>query len=262
MIKYTSDDSEVGLIKQNKKITLNIRYRIKNQEILSIFVFLVIMPFAINKILISFGFILLCTLFISTHAGLAYDLAYPDRVFVSILSSNSRIRKEMEATQPINVLQTIRQIFHTQIERPKLSIYMEGQTLDIVTIFKYLGFTWTIKMSLKPAIDQCLEKGGKALVELKWMKRGRRISVPVLKKGFFAYVFPQFAWVFPFHPFLPKTQREALDKNFRVAIRTVHRCPFVSAKDLFMMTQEELLEVYIQRYIKKRLENIYKSDLE
>jgi hypothetical protein len=143
LIKYTSDDSEVGLIKQNKKMSLNIRYKIKNQEIFSIFVFLVIMPFAINKILISFGFILLCTLFISTHAGLAYDVAYPDRVFVSILSSNSRIRKEMEATQPINVLQTIRQIFHTQIERPKLSIHMEGQTLDIVNIFKYLGFTWT-----------------------------------------------------------------------------------------------------------------------
>jgi hypothetical protein len=28
-----------------------------------------------------------------------------------------------------------------------------------------------------------------------------------------------------------------------------------------MVTQEEPLEVYVQRYIKKRLENIYKSDL-
>jgi hypothetical protein len=28
-----------------------------------------------------------------------------------------------------------------------------------------------------------------------------------------------------------------------------------------MVTQEEPLEVYVQRYIKKKLENIYKSDL-
>jgi hypothetical protein len=42
------------------------------------------MPLAFDKILISFGFILLLTLFIGTHAGLAYDVAYPDRLLVSI----------------------------------------------------------------------------------------------------------------------------------------------------------------------------------
>ena len=163
--------------------------------------------------------------------------------------------------QPINVMKTVGQIFHSQIERPKLDIVMEGQILEIVNTFKYLGFTWTSKMSLKPTIDQCLGKVGKALGKLKWMKSGRRISIPVLRKCFFAYVFPHLAWIFPFYPFLPKTQREALDRKFRVAIRTVHRCPFVSAKDLFMVTQEDPLEVYVQRYIKKRLDNIYKSDL-
>jgi hypothetical protein len=116
-------------------------------------------------------------------------------------------------------------------------------------------------MSLKPIIDQCLKKIGKALCKLKWMKSGKRISIPVLRKCFFSYVFPHLAWIFPFYPFLPKTQREALDRKFRVVIRTVHRCPFVSAKDLFMVTQEDPLEIYVQRYIKKRLDNIYKSDL-
>jgi hypothetical protein len=45
------------------------------------------MPFATDKILISFGFVLLLTLFISTHAGLAIDAAYPERFLVSIMSS-------------------------------------------------------------------------------------------------------------------------------------------------------------------------------
>jgi hypothetical protein len=41
------------------------------------------MPFGIDKILFSLGFILLFTLFIGTRAGLAIDIAYPDRFHVS-----------------------------------------------------------------------------------------------------------------------------------------------------------------------------------
>jgi hypothetical protein len=41
------------------------------------------MPFVINKILLSLGFILLLTLFIGTRTGLAIDVAYPDRFQVN-----------------------------------------------------------------------------------------------------------------------------------------------------------------------------------
>ena len=41
----------------------------------------------------------------------------------------------------------------------------------------------------------------------------------------------------------------------------MHRCPFVSATDLFYVTKEDPLKVYVQRYVKKRLANMYKSDL-
>ncbi|UJR30408.1 hypothetical protein I4U23_017943 [Adineta vaga] len=46
------------------------------------------MPFAFDKILISFGLILLVTLFIGTHAGLTYDVAYPDRLLVNFLNDD------------------------------------------------------------------------------------------------------------------------------------------------------------------------------
>ena len=163
--------------------------------------------------------------------------------------------------QPINVQKTVGQIFYSQVECPKMKIQMRGQELEIVNKFKYLGFTWTSKMSLKPTIDHCLEKVEKALSKLKWLRKGRKISIPVLRQCLFAYIFPHLAWIFPFYPFLPKTQREALDRKFRVAIRIVYRCPYVSAKDLFTVTKEKTLEFYAQRYIKKRLEKMYKSDL-
>ena len=67
---------------------------------------------------------------------------------------------------------------------------MEGQKLEIVKEFKYLGFTWTSKLSLKPTIDQSLRKIEKALAKLKWLKKGRIISRQVLRQCFFAYVFP------------------------------------------------------------------------
>jgi len=163
--------------------------------------------------------------------------------------------------QPVNVQKTVGQVFYSQIEQPRISIHMQGQQLEIVKEFKYLGFTWTSKMSLKPTVDHCLEKAEKALAKLKWLKKGRRISMQVLRQCFFAYVFPHFAWIFPFYPFLPKTQREALNRKFRVGIRIVHRCPFVSAEDLVTVTKKKPLEFYAQRYIKKRLLNMYKSDL-
>ena len=35
----------------------------------------------------------------------------------------------------------------------------------------------------------------------------------------------------------------------------------MKAEDLFTVTKEEPLKIYVQKYIKKRLENLYKSDL-
>ncbi len=54
----------------------------------------------------------------------------------------------------------------------------------------------------------------------------------------------------------------SLDRKFRVAITSVYRCPYISANDLFIVTKEKPLEIYAQRYIKKRLEKMmYQSDI-
>ncbi len=80
----------------------------------------------------------------------------------------------MKWKQPINVQKSVGQVFYRQLERPEMKIYMNGQELEIVDKFKYLGFIWTSKMSLEPTIDSCLEKVEKALVKPKWMKKGRK----------------------------------------------------------------------------------------
>ena len=163
--------------------------------------------------------------------------------------------------QPINVQKTVGQLFYTQIEQPKIEVRMEEQVLEIANTFKYLGFTWTNKLSLKPTIDLCLEKVKKAIVKLNWLNKGRIMSTSVLRQCLFAYVFPHLAWIFPLYPLLPKTQMDSLDRKFRVAIRIVHKCPYVSAEDLFTVTKEKPLETYTRRYIKKTLQKMHKSDL-
>ena len=82
----------------------------------------------------------------------------------------------------------------------------------------------------------------------------------MLRRCFFAYSFPYFAWIFALYPVLPKTQKELLRK-FRNGLRLVHRCPFARAPDLLQITREESLAEYVKIYIKKRLEKIEKSDL-
>ena len=163
--------------------------------------------------------------------------------------------------QPINPSKTVVQVFHSQVKIPVVDIYMENQRLEIVKEFKYLGFIWTSKMSLKPTIDKTLENIQKTFCKLKWMKSGKALSTTVLHRAFFAYSFPYFAWIFPLYPFLPKTQKQLLQRKFRNGLRLVHRCPFARATDLMQITREKPLEEYVKRYVRKSLGKINKSDL-
>ena len=162
--------------------------------------------------------------------------------------------------QPINISKTVVQIFHSQVQNPIVDVYTRGQRLELVREFKYLGFTWTNKMFLKPTIDRILENIQKTFTKLRWMKGGKRLSKDVFRRCFFAYNFPYFAWIFPLYPVLPKTQKELLLRKFRNGLKPVHRCPFARATDLSLITREESLEEHVKKYI-KRLENIEKSDL-
>ncbi|CAF1078909.1 unnamed protein product [Rotaria magnacalcarata] len=45
--------------------------------------------------------------------------------------------------QPINVSKTVTQIFFSQVTIPQINITMDGQKIESVKSFKYLGFTWT-----------------------------------------------------------------------------------------------------------------------
>ena len=108
---------------------------------------------------------------------------------------------------------------------------MENHKVEVVKEFKYLGFVWTSKMSLKPTIDKALENIQRTYIKLKWMKGGRTLSKEVLRKCFFAYSFPYFSWIFPLYPFLPRTQKELFQRKFRKGVRLIHRCPFASSNE-------------------------------
>jgi hypothetical protein len=173
-----------------------------------------------------------------------------------------RIAKYSETwKQSINVGKTVAQVFYSQVKKPEVDIFMQGQKLETVSSFKYLGFTWTSKLSLKPAVNRCLDNIHKSLSKLRWLRAGRTLSKEVLRRCFFAYTFPHFAWIFPFFPFLPCTQQDLLRSKFRVAIRLIHRAPFVSAANLLAFTHEVSLDLYGKRYIVKRPKNIHLTDL-
>ena len=115
--------------------------------------------------------------------------------------------------QPINISKTVVQICHSQVQNATIDVYMGGQRLELVKEFKYLGFTWTNKMSLKPTIDRILENIQKTFTKLRWMKGGKRLPKDALRRCFFAYSFPFFAWISPLYPVLPKTQKDLLLRN-------------------------------------------------
>jgi hypothetical protein len=163
--------------------------------------------------------------------------------------------------QPINVAKTVAQLFHTQVEKPVVNVTMNGEKIELVKEFKYLGFTWTDKLSLKPTVDKSIGNIQRSLSKLRWLKAGRSMSSKVLRQCFFAFTFPHFAWLFPFYPLLPETQQQVLQQKFRVGLRLVYRCPFVSAHNLYTVTSEHPLEFYVKKYIQRRLRTMHLTDL-
>ena len=95
--------------------------------------------------------------------------------------------------QPINLSKTVVQVFHSQMQTPAINVYMESHKAELVKEFKYLGFVWTSKMSLKPTIEKALENIQRTYIKLKWMKDGRTLSKEVLRKCFFVYSFLYFS---------------------------------------------------------------------
>ena len=163
--------------------------------------------------------------------------------------------------QPINVTKTVFQVFHTQVNEKEITIRMDNERLEKVKIFKYLGFTWSDRLSLKPTVDHCIQQIQKSYSKLKYLKRNNSISTEVLRTCFFAYSFPFFTRIFPFFPLLPKTQQELFLRKFRVGLRLIHRCPFVEAHDIIDFTKEKPLEAYISSYLRKRVSNAHRTDL-
>jgi hypothetical protein len=77
--------------------------------------------------------------------------------------------------KPINLGKSVAQVFYSQVKKPMVSVSMLGQKLEIVDAFKYLGFTWTNKLLLKPTVNNCLENIQKSLNKLKWLRSGRSL---------------------------------------------------------------------------------------
>lgn len=58
--------------------------------------------------------------------------------------------------QSINISKTVVQVFHTQVKIPAVNVMMNGEKVQVIKEFKYLSFTWTDRLSLKPTIEKCV----------------------------------------------------------------------------------------------------------
>ena len=132
---------------------------------------------------------------------------------------------------------------------------MNGEKIELVKEFKYLGFTCTDRLSLKPAVEKCIGNIQRSMAKLRWLKTGRSMSSKLLRECFFAYTFPHSPWIFPFFPLLAQTQQQILQQKFRVGLQLVYRCPFVSAQNLYSFTLEHSLEFYVKKLYSKKIKD-------
>lgn len=60
--------------------------------------------------------------------------------------------------QPINVSKSVYQIFHTQLKLREVTIKMNSAPIECVKHFKYLGYTWTDRLSMHNLVRHCLDE--------------------------------------------------------------------------------------------------------
>ena len=106
---------------------------------------------------------------------------------------------------------------------------------------------WTNKMSLKPTMDKALENIQKRFCKLKWMKSGKALSITLLHRVFFAYSFPYIAGIFPLYPFLPKIQKQSMQRKFRNDLRLIYRCSFCSCNSSYAINYRKSIRRICQK---------------
>ena len=116
--------------------------------------------------------------------------------------------------QPINVSKTVAQLFHTQVKRPVVNVTMNGEKIELVKEFKYLGFTWTDRLALKSTVEKCIGNIQRSLGKLRWLKTGRSMSSKLLRQCFFALPFHILHGYFHFFLCLLKLSNKYYNKNF------------------------------------------------
>jgi hypothetical protein len=58
---------------------------------------------------------------------------------------------------------------------------MNDEKIELVKEFKYLGFTWADRLSLKPTVDKFIGNIQGSLGKLRWLKSERNICTKVLR---------------------------------------------------------------------------------
>jgi hypothetical protein len=59
---------------------------------------------------------------------------------------------------------------------------MNGVKIELVREFKYIGFTWTDKLSLKPTVNKCIENIRRSLEKIRWLESGRNMFSKVFRQ--------------------------------------------------------------------------------
>ena len=77
---------------------------------------------------------------------------------------------------------TVAQFFYIQIKKTVVNIEMNEKKIELVNEFKFLGFTWSTKLSLKPIADRYIGKILKSLGKLRRQRTRRFISTKALRQ--------------------------------------------------------------------------------
>ena len=153
---------------------------------------------------------------------------------------------------PVNVSKTKALLIHSVVSPPTPKIEYQGQRIEIVQEFKYLGVRIATKLGWGKYINARMKKIRSIYNAMKmiYTKIPRNFSA-IRRRIFLAYALPQFVWLFSTWFYFTEKQQTQITSTFSSGLRIVYGLHRWNDENTLILSQEKSLNDYIFNYWSK-----------
>ena len=153
---------------------------------------------------------------------------------------------------PINTGKTKAMLFHSAVAPQYPNIYLENQSIEFVSVFKYLGVELRTKLGWGVYIQNRLSKIRNIYCALKKIfKKIPRIDIKNRRLLFLTFALPHFIWIFMLWFFFTEKQRIDIERVYITGLKIIYSLWGWDDHTTMILSREKTINDYLYKYWKK-----------